>query len=328
MGSPDFLRTHAETPLCERYTVGGLVCSLATNSERLLAAARESFPPLKGPSSPADLALRFWVDDDDAARPPWPKPYVRGLDELVFIGLDSRSSVLADLRKRRIIGRISPALAGDSWYWRTVVFPILFSIVAGSIGLVELHASCVARDHKGVVLVGPSRSGKSTLAMAFVEAGFRLLSDDRVFASVQRDGLLAFGLSRPLKLRRDAVSWFQQARAVKHMDRQGEESVYYIESKEPATQQTSPSCEPRAVLFLERQEAPGFRAIPMDHADARHYIEMDVMAEAPRAIKSQERVIDALLTLPCWRLQYGGTRPQVIAEQILRSLLEPAAFGL
>jgi hypothetical protein len=115
---------------------------------------------------------------------------------------------------------------------------------------------------------------------------------------------------------------------VKHMDHQGEESVYYIELKEPATQQTSPSCEPRAVLFLERQEAPGFRAIPMDHADARHYIEMDVMAEAPRAIKSQERVIDALLTLPCWRLQYGGTRPQVIAEQILRSLLEPAAFGL
>ena len=55
---------------------------------------------------------------------------------------------------------------------------------------------------------------------------------------------------------------------------------------------------------------------------------MDVMAEAPRAIKSQERVIDALLALPCWRLQYGGTRPQVIAEQILRSLLEPAAFGL
>ena len=176
------------------------------------------------------------MDADDATQQPWPKPYVRGLDELVFVGLNARSSILADLRKRLIIGRISPALVDDSRYWRTVVFPILFSVVAGSIGLVELHASCVASDQNGIVLVGPSRSGKSTLALAFVEAGFQLLSDDRVFASVQRDGLLAFGLSRPLKLRRDAMSWFQQARAVKQMDRQGEESVYYIEPEEPTTQ--------------------------------------------------------------------------------------------
>src|SRR5579863_688783 len=138
MGSRDFLHTHVETPLRERYTVGGIVCSLATNSELMLATASESLSRAKGHSQPADLTLRFWVDVDDPSQSPWPKPYVRGLDELVFVGLDGRSSMLADLRKRRIIGRMSPALAGDFRYWRTVVFPILLSIVAGSIGLVEL----------------------------------------------------------------------------------------------------------------------------------------------------------------------------------------------
>lgn len=317
MGDQDFLRTRAETPLREHYTVAGTVFSLTTNSERLLEVARGSFLSAENPLGLADLTLRFWVDGDDGLGPPWPKPYVRGLDDLVFVGLDSRSSMLADLRTHRVIGRFSPALASDSRYWRTVIFPILVSIVAGSIGLVELHASCVARDQQGFVLIGPSRSGKSTLAMALIEAGFQLLSDDRVFLAVKSGQLLAFGLSRPLKLRRDAALWFEQFRDGEPTDRQGEESVYYFEPSQHATQQAFQPCKPEVVLFLERQRATGFRMAGMDPADAKRCIEADVMAEAPGAMKTQQRAIDALLALPCWRLQYGGARPQVVAAQIL-----------
>ncbi len=321
MGSRDFLRTHAETPLREQYAVAGTLCTLATNSERLFEAARSSFLPAEKSLKAADLALRFWVDAHDGAQPPWPKPYVRGLGDLVFVGLDARSSMLADLRRRSVIGRFSPALAGDSRYWRTVIFPMMVSIVAGSIGLVELHASCVAKDQKGLVLIGPSRSGKSTLAMAFVEAGFRLLSDDRVFVSVKRRKLLAYGLSRPLKLRRDAAMWFQEFRNGGPPDRRGEESDYYVEPSPHTAQQALQPCEPRAAVFLERRETTGFRMTPMDIADAKRRIEEDVMAESPQATRTQQRTIDALLAIPCWRLQYGGVPPQVVAEQILNSQL-------
>jgi hypothetical protein len=43
-----------------------------------------------------------------------------------------------------------------------------------------LHASAVNIDGKAVVFVGPSGSGKSSLAAAFVQRGFRVLSDDVV----------------------------------------------------------------------------------------------------------------------------------------------------
>jgi hypothetical protein len=319
MGSRDFLRTHAATPLREEYTVAGVVCTLATNSELMFESARHCFLPAETPHGPADLALRFWVDADDGAQPPWPKPYLRGLDDLVFVGLDARSSMLADLQRRSVIGRLSPALAGDSRYWRTVIFPMMFSIVAGSIGLVELHASCVAREQQGLVLIGPSRSGKSTLAMAFLEAGFRLLSDDRVFVSLKRSELLAFGLSRPLKLRRDATLWFQGFSSAKPTDRQDGESVYYFEPSPRTGQQAMQPCEPRVVVFLERRAATGFCMTPMDADDAKRAIEADVMAESPRAMETQRRTIDALLALPCWRLQYGGDGPQVVAEKILNT---------
>lgn len=44
----------------------------------------------------------------------------------------------------------------------------------------QLHATCVARDGQGVLLLGPPGSGKSDLALRLVERGFVLVADDRV----------------------------------------------------------------------------------------------------------------------------------------------------
>jgi HPr kinase/phosphorylase len=52
---------------------------------------------------------------------------------------------------------------------------------------VELHASCVARDGAAVLLVGPSGSGKSDLALRLLGRGFALVADDR---AVIRNGIV------------------------------------------------------------------------------------------------------------------------------------------
>ena len=44
----------------------------------------------------------------------------------------------------------------------------------------ELHASCAARDGAGVLLLGPSGSGKSDLLLRLLDHGFDLVADDRV----------------------------------------------------------------------------------------------------------------------------------------------------
>src|SRR5271154_890830 len=50
----------------------------------------------------------------------------------------------------------------------------------------QIHASCVAREGAGVLLLGRPGAGKSDLALRLLEVGFALVADDRVDI---RDGL-------------------------------------------------------------------------------------------------------------------------------------------
>lgn len=47
-----------------------------------------------------------------------------------------------------------------------------------------IHATCVAFDDIGILLRGPSGAGKSDLALRLIEAGARLVGDDRVRLTV------------------------------------------------------------------------------------------------------------------------------------------------
>ena len=44
----------------------------------------------------------------------------------------------------------------------------------------QMHASCAARHGQGVLILGPSGSGKSSLTLSMVRAGFTLVADDQV----------------------------------------------------------------------------------------------------------------------------------------------------
>lgn len=52
-----------------------------------------------------------------------------------------------------------------------------------------VHASCVALDGRGLLILGPSGSGKSAMALQLMALGARLVADDRTVL-VARDGAL------------------------------------------------------------------------------------------------------------------------------------------
>jgi hypothetical protein len=315
MSYGDFLCKDAVTPLHEHYIAAGVICSFSTNFEPLLEAARETFLPVKAPPVSVDFFVRFWVDPANSTRRPWPKPYVRGVDHLVFAGFDSGSSMLADLSSRRAIGRFSTSIAADRAYWSTVIFPMLLSILGGSAGITELHCACVAEHENGLLLAGPSGSGKSTLALALSQMGFGFLSDDRTYCSLGHDGVLAWGLLTQLKLRREAGAWFPQLWDQQPTDMLRGELVYWLDPERALGLRRVRRCQPNAVIFLERLDTPAFSMTRLSSAAAMNRLDRDLMAELPEVVAGQSATIARLAEIPCWRLRYGG-EPLTIARKI------------
>jgi len=324
MSAGDFLCKDAATPLCEHYTAAGAVCRFSTNSEPLLEAARESFLPIETTPLSVDFSVRFWVDHGNSTQPPWPKPYVRGLDHLVFAGFDSGSSMLADLRNRRVIGRFSAGMANDRTYWKTVIFPMLLSVLGGSVGIAELHCACVAKTEFGLLLAGPSGSGKSTLALALSQTGFGFLSDDRTFCSQSNGKVLAWGLPTRLKLRPEAGVWFPQLRGQQPTDVQKGEPVFWLEPEHALGLERVRCCQPSLVIFLEQVEALEFELTQVSPVEAMNRLDRDLMAEFPEAVARQTETIAKLVEIPCWLLKYGGDPLRIagrIADHFERSCL-------
>lgn len=57
--------------------------------------------------------------------------------------------------------------------------------------MTTIHASAVAIDGRGLLILGPSGSGKSALALALMGQGAQLVADDRVILRAQGECLLA-----------------------------------------------------------------------------------------------------------------------------------------
>ncbi len=57
--------------------------------------------------------------------------------------------------------------------------------------IVQMHATCVDLNGGGVLLRGPSGSGKSDLALRLIDGGARLVADDRVDLRVESGRLTA-----------------------------------------------------------------------------------------------------------------------------------------
>jgi hypothetical protein len=56
---------------------------------------------------------------------------------------------------------------------------------------INIHASCVAIGRAGVLLLGKSGAGKSSMALCLIDGGARLVADDRVLLSARGGALHA-----------------------------------------------------------------------------------------------------------------------------------------
>ena len=307
------------TPLGECYVVAGAHFGVFSNSEDILATAHRTFRQVAEPQAFPILTVRLWVDVTSQACPPWPQPYFRGLDHLVYAGFDRENSLLLDLRRRRAIGRFSPSMARDEDYWQRIIVPNLVGLASEPLGITALHCACVERDGQGLLLAGGSGAGKSTLALAIAQSGFALLSDDWTYFS-HNGRLLAWGLATPVKLLPDAVQYFPELLNLEPGVAINGERSYEVDPQRVFGIRRSLRCEPRWLVFLERQQQPGYSLVRVPRGEAVARLEFDLEDLPPELSPVRETQREAILSLverECWLLRHGDN-PGDIAELLAR----------
>jgi len=169
--------------------------------------ALPELPLAEGAKTGAPGPVRV-VEEDPASWPPLPP----GPHDTPFVQM-----ARGDLRLTvEGIGRFRVS-AGDTIAWsrehggvedqdlRTFLLGSAVGALVIQRGMLVLHGNALEKDGRAIVCLGHSGDGKSTLAYALMQRGWRLLADDLV--AITPDGLVLPGIPR-IKLWHDAAKAF------------------------------------------------------------------------------------------------------------------------
>lgn len=124
---------------------------------------------------------------------------------------ESSNFVVVSPREQGALVVVSPRMLRFPYHTRYELIEFaVFSLAARVQGLVSMHGACVGRAGSGVLLMGPTGAGKSTLTLQCLIEGLRILAEDSVF--VTPDTLLATGVSNFLHVRTDSLRWLSERR--------------------------------------------------------------------------------------------------------------------
>lgn len=246
----------------------------------LVEAAYGKVPPHRLPLLAPELHVQLQLvpgrRQPGAMEPP-PVQMQSGMD-LLFGVIDAANYVVISPRQRRALIVASEDMLAFPYHLRYELIEFaVFVLAARCLGLVPLHGACVGRDGRGLLLLGDSGAGKTTLALHGLLQGLDFLAEDAVF--VQPESMLATAVSNYLHVKRDALRWVDDDGARRWIGqspvirrRSGVEKFEADVRRSPARLATSPLKLVGAVFVsAERADDPGalLRPVPGNALAAR-----------------------------------------------------------
>jgi hypothetical protein len=119
--------------------------------------------------------------------------------------------VVVSPREHAALVVVSPQMLRFPYHTRYELIEFaVFTLAARAQRLVSLHAACIGKSGRAILLIGPSGSGKSTVTLHCLLDGFDFLSEDSAFVSA--DTMLATGVSNFVHIRADSLRWLESPR--------------------------------------------------------------------------------------------------------------------
>jgi hypothetical protein len=191
-----------------------------SNSAEMLRLANLAFsalPPHRLSARPPNLTLTLLLSPGgrgaraSALEPP-PLHMQSGSGYLIGTTESSNFVCLSPHERRGVVSVSEPMLRYPYHTRYELLEFAAFTLAARCQDLVSLHAACVGRGGRGILLMGGSGAGKSTITLHCLLRGFDIVSEDSVF--VQPRSLHATGLANFLHVTAESLRWVARARDV------------------------------------------------------------------------------------------------------------------
>ncbi len=299
-------------PLSASFYPLGFPLELATNSQTVLEAAASHWAAFPPSFSTPPIRLRVAVAADGPSGIPAPPAY-RGQAHLLLILSDQANFAVCDYTRSFAYCALTPGALVDPGWFRYYYLEAVAGAMLAQLYLVPLHAACVARDGRGVLLCGDSGAGKSSLAFACATRGWTYIADDAsCLLKGSRDRTV---LGRPFqfRFRESAGTLFPELRGrFAGRDRQGKMTIEVRTQDLPAIK-TALRAQVDRLVFLDRRSSGSARISPVSGAGALDRILRDFPLYDPPLREEQAATVRRLVEPGAFELCYAGLDSAVAA---------------
>jgi hypothetical protein len=278
----------------------GFSVEILTNDPSVLEAANDSWGHLRPRHISPTVQLRICVNASDSNECP-PTPVVRGQRYLLSFAADANNQGFCDIKGGFACLWLTRAAVQHRLYFRYhLLESATMALISGAYAP-ALHAACVSRHGRGMLLCGRSGAGKSSLAYACARAGWTYTTDDSSYLLLDSTPPRVVGNSHKLRFRPSATALFPELQG----------------------HGLTPRAEGKPSIEIPTSDLPGL--ITTDEAPIHFLIQLDRHAQGPAELVPMtteavlKRFEEAL---------YPG--PEIRREQIaaLRSLSSLKAYKL
>jgi hypothetical protein len=311
----DALFCDMELPLHGTFYPLGYPVEILTNDYGVLQAAHESFGHAQFSRMTATLQLRIGVTHECGYGCP-PEPIRREYSHLYSLVADVYNQSLLDLRTCVNFTWLTRAAVNNRLYFRFNFLEKVVYLLLGASVVTDLHAACVSKSGKGILLCGESGAGKSTLAYGCARAGWTYTSDDTSYLINHSSPPRIIGHAHRARFRPSAKSLFTELECRDLTPRlEGKPSIEVPTSELPILS-TSTEATVDFIVYLVRSPSAPARLILLPNGTATQRACQELYS-AGEIREKHERILECLTDIPTYELQYSDLNDAIQALDLL-----------
>jgi len=308
-------RYNVDLPFRQTFYPTGHALEVSSNSADVLIAAARLWQRYPALSDAQPLRLRIidggsYPDSVPRRLPPC------GEGHLFSIVHGAHDFALADLSTGFAFASVSRETLSDRAFFGYYFLEPLVYAMLGARYFVFVHASCISRDGRAILLCGDSGAGKTCLAFACARLGWDYVAGDAVHIVRGYDNRTVIGRPYEIRFRESARLLFPELNGVLSSTRTNGKTDLEIDTADLRIAVALFSSA-RHIVFIERSDVTLLEQHSTEQA--MRALERTICYGSDQTRLEQRATLSRFTELPVWRLRYS--RPDQ-AERTLKLLLD------